>query len=289
MKTYVVLCLADIHVGSKLAVLHPDTQGYALHNEAQEYLWECWKHMLDNIPKTIDALVLMDECMDGPSRPNNKYGTLITTPFGQRQAAKKLLEPVIWRTTESGKKVKRCKQVWSLIGSAWHIGEWGEHTLMLAEELGSEKWKSEKRAGHNLLLRYGNIVLDFAHHSSYTMVNRSMPLEREIRYRAIDNPLPKDMQLEAEIKLIVRAHTHTFGQWEDRHMKALSCPGWMFPFYQYGVAKKSMARIQPDIGWALMRIKPDAKPPIAIHVERYDLPGTDVYDVEVGKWWGSVE
>jgi len=38
MKSYNILVLADMHVGSKLAVLHPDTQGYTLHNKAQEPL-----------------------------------------------------------------------------------------------------------------------------------------------------------------------------------------------------------------------------------------------------------
>jgi len=71
-----VLLLADTHVGSKTAVLHPDTPGYAFHNVGQEYLWECWQHMVNGLPKSIDYLVLLDEMVKWEKEiqhPNNRY------------------------------------------------------------------------------------------------------------------------------------------------------------------------------------------------------------------------
>jgi len=268
-----VLVLADMHIGNWLGLLHPKTPGVKL-NDGQKYLWKCYQHMLAEIPERLDAVVLMDECNDGPSKPNNKYLTAITEPWAQRRAAKLVLEPVI----------ERADEVWMLIGSAWHVGDWGQESLNLAADIGAMKWATERPAGHNLLWKLGNVVLDFAHHRSVVMVNRGMPLEREIRYRKIDDPLPKKLKGKAQIECIVRAHSHVFAVHIDRHMASIGCPSWQLPYLDFGVAKRAPARAFPDIGWILLTVTPGERPPVTVDWELYDYPKLAVYDRGEGKW-----
>jgi len=275
MRSYNVLVLADMHIGSKLGVLHPQTAGYTLHNEAQEYLWQCWQHMLSKLPRKIDVVVSMDEIIDGPANNRRKkYSTLITRLEGQRRAAKKLLQPVL----------NKAEQFYCLIGSEYHTDEWGEATRTLAQELGAkpvfvnpDDEDDKEYACYNLFLQFDDVIIDFAHHGSVTMVNRIMVLERETRYRKIDNPIPKD--LDGEIKCIVRAHSHIWGMSWDRHGIAIRCPGWQFPYFDYGIAKSAIARSYPDIGWVLLKVTPGKEWPIEVFPHLYDFPKANVIQI----------
>jgi len=286
MRSYTILVLADMHVGSKLAVLHPQTPGYILHNDAQRYLWQCWQHMLSKLPRKIDIVVSMDELIDGPANSRKKkYGTLITRLEGQRRAVKKLLKPVL----------NKAEKLYCLIGSEYHTDEWGEASRTLAQYLGADpvftdgnndgddgegdSGDGSEYACYNLFLQFGDVILDFAHHASATMVNRLMVLERETRYRKIDNPIPKNV--DGEIRGIIRAHSHVFGVTQDRHCLSIRCPGWQFPYYDYGIAKASVARSYPDIGWILLEVIPEqAHWPVRIKdFCLYDYPKAQVIQI----------
>lgn len=285
MKTYNILVLADLHVGSKTALLHPDTPGYTFHNVGQEYLWECWQHMVSELPKSIDYLILLDEMVNGPAGNGKKrFSTLITDVREQINGAKLLLDMVIWREAPSGRRVRRCKEVWCLIGSDWHVDELGAATDALGESIGAEQWKTKRYSGYNLFLNFDGMVLDYAHSQSVVMVNRAMPLEREIRYRLVDNPVPKRMRNTTEIRGIYRAHAHQANKYEDRHAESASCPSWQLPYYDFGVAKRSMARAVFDIGWMFTTVKLDRLPPLITHIERYDNPESAIYDAVKGEW-----
>jgi len=275
MKSYNILVLADMHVGSKLAVLHPQTTGYVLHNDGQKYLWECWQHMLNKLPKKIDIAVSIDELIDGPANSKKKkYSTLITRLEGQRRAVKKLLAPILNRT----------ERFFCLIGSEYHTDEWGEASRTLAQYLDADPVlidpddeDNNEYACYNLFLQFGDIIVDFAHHASTAMVNRLMVMEREVRYRKIDNPSPSEIG--GQIKCIVRAHGHTAGGTWDRHMQTVRCPGWQLPYYDYGIAKTSVARALPDIGWIMLKITPGADWPIEIRPHLYDLPAPPIIQI----------
>jgi len=276
----IILPIADVHVGGKLGLLHPDTPHFK-QNEWQKYTWACWEHMLSRLPKELDTVVFMDEMMDGPEGKFNKYGALITEPTEQRAAAVKVLQSL----------AERAKERWFLIGSAWHVGEWGRETLNLAKDLQATPWRTEEvedgtaqMAGHNLFLRKGDVVLDFAHPRSVTMVNKSMPLEREMRYRLIDNPLPPELQGVAKIKCIVRAHAHDFGIWQDRHGLAIGLPAWQGTYYGFGVGKASVARVWKDLGWAVLFVDPKAAHQVTYDFELYDYPKGEIWDMEAKKW-----
>ena len=269
----VVLPIGDTHVGGKLGLLHPDTAHYK-QNEWQRYTWACWEHMLSVLPTKLDVVVFMDEMMDGPMRPGNKYGALITEPREQRLAAEKVLLPL----------AERAKERWFIIGSAWHVGDWGQETLNLAEALEAKVWRNENSAGYNLFLRRDRVILDFAHHRSVVMVNRSMPLERELRYRLMDNPLPEEVRGSEDFWCIVRAHAHNFGVWEDRHGIAIGTACWQGMYYDYGAAKVSVARFWKDIGWILLFVDPKASRPVTYERELYDYPKAEVWDMEEKRW-----
>lgn len=269
-----ILILSDMHVGNRLAILHPNTPGCKLDNAGQKYLWQCWQHMMRAIPKKLDALILLDEVLDGPAKPNDKYMTIITPPSDQRKAARLLLEPL----------VKRAGETWCVVGSGWHVNARGEATEVLASEMGAQEWPDGKRSGYYLLLKTGQVVLDFAHSQSVTMINRGMPLERELRHRLIDNPLPDRM--DGELRCIVRGHTHVFAFFADRHGMSIGCPGWQLPYYDFGYAKASVGRARVDLGWVLLQVDLTTGM-VQPRWELYPLLEERVWDLEGGKWWTS--
>jgi len=232
--------------------------------------------MLKRLPKKIDVTVHLGELVDGPANnKKKKYATLVTRLEDQTRIVKKLLRPI--RT--------RSKRLYCLIGSEYHEDEWGEASRAAAKDAGADviledpdDEDNNEYACYNLFLQFGDVIIDFAHHGSVTMVNRSMPLEREIRYRKVDNPI--DDEVEGEIKCVVRAHSHVFGVWQDRHGVAIRCPGWQFPYFNYGTAKASIARSYPDIGWILLKVTPGKEWPIEVFPHLYDYPKSSVIRVE---------
>src|SRR5438105_1280208 len=66
-----ILVLSDLHVGSMFAVLPPKaivTEGdkpiEVPLNDAQQYLWKCWRHMLANVGK-LDMVLVNGDQIDG--------------------------------------------------------------------------------------------------------------------------------------------------------------------------------------------------------------------------------
>lgn len=266
-KTYTILLLADQQSGNEMGLLHPQVPGYTFANRWQEYAWECWKHMKSKLPSRIDVTVSMDEALDGPADRNTKYRTQITKPSMQRLNARKLFQPIR----------DRSEKFFMLAGSNWHVDELGESTLVLAEELGADEWPDGNLIGYNLLLELGNVVLDLAHSQSVVMVNRSMPAEREMRYRLVDDPFRGEAR---QIKFIARAHAHNFNLSWDRHGISMTCPGWQGPYYDYGTTKKSMARgAIHDIGWVLLKITPGADWPVTPLPTLYAHPKTETIKI----------
>ena len=265
-ETYTVLLLADQQSGNEMGLLHPQMPGFRFCNPWQEYAWKCWQHMKSKLPKRIDVTVSMDEALDGPADSNKKYRTQITKPSKQRLNAKKLFQPIR----------DRSEKFYMIAGSNWHVDELGESTRVLAEELGADEWPGSDDhlpkdiIGYQLFLQFGNVVLDLAHSQSVVMVNRSMPAEREMRYRLIDNPLEDGA---GEIKFIARAHAHLFNLSWDRHGISMTCPGWQGPYYDFGTTKKSMARgAIHDMGWVLLKITPGGDWPVIPYPTLYEQP-----------------
>jgi hypothetical protein len=265
-KTYTVLLLADQHCGNEMGLLHPQVKGFTFGNSWQEYAWECWKHMKSKLPKRIDVTVSMDECLDGPADKNKKYRTQITKPSKQRECARKLLQPI---------RAKSDK-FFMIAGSNWHVDNLGESTRVLAEELEADNWPNGEPIGYNLLLEFGNVVLDLAHSQSVVMVNRAMPAEREMRYRLADDPFRGEAR---QIMFIARAHAHNFNLAWDRHGISMTCPGWQGPYYDYGGAKKSLARSVHDMGWVLLNITPGADWPVMPYPTLYEQPKAETIKI----------
>jgi len=266
-KTFTVLLIADQHGGNEMGLLHPQVPGFSFMNEWQEYAWKCWQHMMSKLPRRIDVTVSLDEVMDGPADSNKKYRTQITKPSLQRLNAKKLLLPIR----------NRSEKFFMIAGSNWHVDELGESTRMLAEILEADPYPNGDILTYNAFLEFGNVVLDLAHSQSVVMVNRSMPPEREMRYRLIDNPLQDGA---GEIKFIARAHGHLFNISWDRHGISMSVPGWQGPYYDYGCAKRSMARSAiHDIGWVLLKVTPGADWPVIPYPTLYEQPKVETVKI----------
>jgi hypothetical protein len=242
-KTFTVLLIADQHGG------------------------KCWQHMMSKLPRRIDVTVSLDEVMDGPSDSNKKYRTQITKPSLQRLNAKKLLLPIR----------NRSEKFFMVAGSNWHVDELGQSTYTLAEILEADAHPNGDILGYNLFLEFGNVVLDLAHSQSVVMVNRAMPAEREMRYRLVDDPFRGEQR---EIKFIARAHAHNWNLSWDRHGISITCPGWQGPYYDFGTAKKSMARAMiHDMGWVLLKVTLGSDWPVIPYPTLYEQPKVETVKI----------
>ena len=89
-------------------------------------------------------------------------------------------------------------------GSGYHVGDQAETEEWIGHELGAEPTEMGNFCWQWLPnLDIAGVILDIAHHQSAVQVNRTMPLEREIRYSNNVDP-----RLKRQPHLILRAHGH---------------------------------------------------------------------------------
>lgn len=204
-KSIWTLWMSDLHIGSAFALLPPKfkgSTGSVLNlNTAQEYLYENYKQILERVRQLtggrLDVLGVVGDSIDGVNW--KKEGAFICEmdPMYQGKAALELLEPFA--------DMANSVYVWQ--GSGYHVGRNSETEKWIAEQLGAVPDPVGRPVWDwNPSLDVEGVILDVAHHRSVTIINRSMALEREIRfaYQVAD--------LKAVPHLILRAHDHV-GCW----------------------------------------------------------------------------
>ena len=210
-----ILFVSDLHVGSRWGLFPRDFQlstgeVYQL-NRGQEYLLECWEHMLGQMPKRFDALIVNGDAINGPNPKESARDQVEQDPEWQVRAALSLLDPV----------AKRARETYLTQGSTYHVGEAAEHEERLAWMLGAATDPAGHYAWDWLLLDIGGVLLDIAHHQSVVSRFLAMPLEREQQFA----------HMAADLKggaadLIVRSHAHRFMYLNVDGDMALSLPSW---------------------------------------------------------------
>lgn len=195
------LLVSDLHIGSALSLwpanIRLSTGNPITLNSGQRYLAKNWGIIEDRIKdKTggkLDGLVVDGDMIHGPA--NDKVGeTNVETSLAhQGLGALEILTPLR----------EMADACWVLQGTKWHVGtfadseEWVAHSMDAVQTPdGMYCWRWIPS------LNVEGFIMDIAHTQSYTMVNRTMPLERELRHAALIQdmkPMPH---------LIVRAHAH---------------------------------------------------------------------------------
>lgn len=259
-QRYRVLLTSDWHVGSMYAPCPRrfQTSYGSIHepNMAQGYLNECWQDMVGHLPY-LDAIITLGDTMDGiQPKDKGKYLWEID-PERQVRAALEMGQPLLDRLRIGG-------TVLCFEGTCYHDGVGGVWSEVFAKQMGGIEDENGVYAhAWEPHVSIGGIDLDLAHTTSYVQVNRTMPLEREIRYM-----LAYAMSREDAAYGVVRGHVHS--NWiavEDGLRKALSLPAWQLQSHYAQKAKTANRTRSLWIGSALLEIDPTA-------MERYDSPIT---------------
>lgn len=242
MKNEITLvCLGDIHAGSKAAVCVPGMEltedgGKVPHSAAQRGLYDAW-HSLAKEWKNPDILVCNGDAIEGQARKESGVGCWSTDLDDQLECAALLL------------KEYNAKRTYLIDGTGYHVDAGGkslEHHLGLAldaEKIGGYK----KRSADELFLRVGEVTFHFSHHISVgTGWYKTTPLARELVF-ALLNESDKH-----RVDVIVRSHVHYFCGVEFTRQRGYILPCWQMQT-RY-MRKKSSFGMVPVIGAIRFRI-----------------------------------
>lgn len=247
---YVGLLLGDLHVGSKYAPCPAEfeTSYDSIHrpNVGQEYLNECFAHMVEERLPKLDFLSLGGDIIDGPQPKSS--GAYIWEPDSQFQAraAKQLLEPVLG-------KLKRSAPVFVAEGSKYHDGVVREWAEWLGEQVDGVREGPHYAAAWRIF-EVDGIPLDVAHRNSHYTRYKSTPLDREIGF-AIERCHEAG---EVTPYAIIRHHSHGPFDTVGRMLRvACECPPWQM---QSNFAQTSISPnryYSPYLGSVLVHIYPE--------------------------------
>lgn len=241
-----VLIISDTHVGSAFGLMPEgflSSTGIRLPlNMGQEYLLECWQHFLNALPPLFAFLIINGDAPEGQNPAEEARLLSEVDPVWQVDAAEMLYRPLVERVTRG---------VFMTSGSRYHVGVGATFENVLARRLGARPNRAGRRVRPWLHLHVNGRLIEAAHRQSYTIVNRAMPLEREIRYAKVrcadqGKPIPD---------AIVRSHTHVgFRLWVEDEWMAMSTPGWKLQDH-YAQTSISPNRMLPaKIGAVLLRV-----------------------------------
>ena len=248
-----VLCLSDIHAGSIYGMLPPNfvaSTGQPVPQHAwQEYLWECWLHMIAwATQKPLDAIVVVGDVVEG-KQPKNRCAELcLPLVCDQEDASEEILTPLI--------KAAQCK-IYFVKGTFYHDDEQGRSVDNVAKSLrgtGYEGLGTGKIAKEVLDLDVDGVVIDFSHGISVSGgLYRAVAIDREALWSALEGK--EGSAPKADV--IVRGHAHYFVHVEHVSKHGLILPAWQLQTSY--MRKNSRYRMTPNIGAVVLEIDGEAK------------------------------
>jgi len=146
-------------------------------NRGQLYLNKVLKEILRQIPDRLDAILLLGDMTEGENYHENGRYLTEGDPVYQGRAAKELLDPFRERLVPGG-------PLFMLSGSGYHVGKGDAHEEQLGDLLDTTRNSGGGRVFSHLqqpIFGSKTVMLDAAHHQSYTNTNLAMPIEREVR------------------------------------------------------------------------------------------------------------
>jgi hypothetical protein len=264
MKT--ILVLSDLHVGGYRSIWPQDAtvevgpgerQIWQL-TRGQEYLWECWNHLLTTTPKRFDAVIVNGDVIQGHRDP---WSTKLCASNinDQIRAAVQLLTPLR----------KRTKHMYLTAGTKYHNLDYADAEQLVADKLHAKHlpW---------LNLRIGGKLINAVHGHTTAFVYRSTNLEREIMFAAqaeVAHQTPRP-------DILIRSHIHFFITVMFRETLALFTPSWQLPDESLAIRLASFYKPHPILGAVMLEINGrDKSPPAEVIPLAYDTP----------QWNNSVE
>lgn len=220
-----ILCVGDLHCGSKYAIKHPD---FGKLNEIQKVLFRKWNEMVKDVGE-VDYLFVMGDTIDGIN------GDTELSDIGEQiNCAVKLLSMI---------KVKR--DIFLVYGSGFHVEKdyIVDGDKLVAEKLGARK------SGFNLNLEFekGNVV-NLGHAISGYGFNKTTGISKEIL-----NALVNEKELGSEdVKVIIRGHLHIYTSLNWKGKLAIITPAWKT---RDSFAEKHGLNLAPDLGYVILTLE----------------------------------
>ena len=265
---YKVLAFADTHVGSNFGLFPKNFKARYELNPIQEILWEYWTDFCAKLPR-LDVVMLVGDPVEGRAKFTRGAGLCEIEPSKQVEAAVVCCNMVI-------DKMKPGSQWYSLAGSDYHVGRQKQHDFDLASKLAKDNKKKkfevvtdgqDNYAHIWLHLDVGGVKFDVAHHRSVAMINRAMPLERELRFNAISQALHQ-----GEDDIIIRAHAHTDIVVAEGYRLAIGLPSWKCQDEYCAGSKTPNRMLSRWLGAFLITIDTAADDPISYKKLFYPHP-----------------
>jgi hypothetical protein len=244
-----ILCLGDIHVGSRLA---PWPQEYpledgieVLNSPQQRWLRECWRLMSEDVKRwKPDVVIVGGDVLEG-IHPDN--GELITNNAHEQQgAAVELLAALIPRRAE----------VFFVKGTPRHEGLMSSLATAVARELHAKPTDGGTYVRHNLLLDTPAGLLFAVHHTSGGSLPWTAGSGSQRGYWLLKMALADTFGLDfAAVKALLTWHVHTSSvNSPTPGALVMSNPCWQLKT-AYG--HKRLPYSWPDIGYGKVEATAD--------------------------------
>jgi hypothetical protein len=229
-----VVCISDLHVGSRLAICPPNLSmrqgGVYRPTEAQAALYQQWAKLAADW-RGADALVCCGDAIDGQGPKTRGTEQWSTDLEDQLYAAAALIQ------------MFRAKRVYLINGTGYHVDAGGRPLeSLLGEIIGAERIGTQgARSAEELFLSAGGKTLHFAHHISIgTGWYKTTPLARELVF-ALLNESSKH-----RVDIVIRGHVHYFVGVEFTRQRGYILPCWQLQT-RYMLRRSAFAML-PDLG-----------------------------------------
>jgi hypothetical protein len=266
-----VIVLSDTHCGSVYGLWPPDfhaADGRPLAlNTGQQYLWECWLHLRDEVRKHYDpvAIVFNGDAVDGSAYRTGGHDLMTVERNDQVEAFERCME--VFTAAFPG------VPLYFVQGTEYHDARSASALDAAAKALGAVAFRGlgvGRYSREVLDLDIGGVILNFAHHIGVSGgLYRTTALDREGVWAALagkEGRVPK-------ADVLIRAHAHYFAHVEHSTKHIVINPCWQLQT-RY-MRRHSVYRMLPDIGGTVIRIANDASPGgdrLKIEKHLYPLP-----------------
>jgi hypothetical protein len=201
------LIVADTHAFHECGLTPPNfllsTGNIVQHNPAQDYLWQCWWHIIEQLPERIDFLILNGDLGEGKQPAEHGRGVQEPEPLFQARGVANLLTPVVSRMPVLPDGSRR---ILMQRGTRYHTGRGGAIEELVGEKLKARQNEATNRYTENwrqFCVR--GVHFDCAHRQSGGE-NTAAVLNAEVdrmykRFARTRTPVPEQI-------VLVRSHTH---------------------------------------------------------------------------------
>lgn len=198
----VVVPIGDLHVGSSVALCHPDgivleDGGRYMPNAAQVWLWRQYDAILDRVRELRKrrvhvVTIFMGEFVDGRHHETTQLAS--QAPEIQAAAAIDVVQPLATMSHE----------LYVMRGTDAHSGHGAASDYAIGRELGAVRDMTGQAAYYELRLNVGGVVLDVAHHISGGGDDVRLygnAIKRETAAMLLEDP---------DINIVLRGHVHRY-------------------------------------------------------------------------------